>query len=143
MKTLFVCASAFVLLTRVTAADPDALKFGGEPIGIPPLSLAESAARRTSPPAFQSRLPDSSKEKESPTLAPKLLPRTLPDMMRKSKPIHPGSPQVSSRSGMPVITPSEAVDYGMTIIPPNPRVDFKIVVKDPPYPEKTLPEPGK
>lgn len=143
MKTPFVCASAFMLLTRASAADPDALKFGGEQIGIPPLSLAESAARSATPPAFQSRLPAYSDEKESPTLAPKLLPRTVPDVMRKAKPIHPRTPQVSRRSGMPVITPRDDVDYAMTIIPPDPKIDFKIVVKEPPYPEKTLPEPAK
>ena len=136
MKTLFVCASA-ILLTRASAADPNALKFGGEQIGIPPLSLAESAARRATPPAFQSRLPAYSDEKESPTLAPKLLPRTLPNPTRERK---ARSPQVSRRAGMPVITPNDVVDYAMTIIPPDPKIDFKIVVKEPPYPEKTLQE---
>src|SRR5687768_3657344 len=143
MKTLFLCASTFAFLSSASAADPDALKFGGERIGIPPLSLAESVANRATPPLFRSRLPAYSDESEPPKLAPKLVPRTVPDGLRKSMSRHPRSPEVSRRSGMPVITPSDAVDYAMTIVPPDPKIDFKIVVKDPPYPEKTFSEPAK
>ena len=143
MKIVFVFASAIGSLVSASAADPNALKFGGEQIGIPPLSLAESMASSATPPLFRSRLPASSDETESPKLAPKLLPRTVPDLMRKSMPRNPRSPQVSRHHGMPVITPSEAVNYAMTIVPPNPKIDFKIVVKEPAYPAKTQPEAAK
>lgn len=140
MKTLFLCACALAIIGRASAADADALKFGGERIGIPPLSLAESLTSSATSPLFRSRVPAHS---EWPRLAPKLLPRTVPDVMRKSMPRNPRSPQVSRSSGMPVITPSDAVDYAMTIVPPDPKMDFKIVVKEPAYPAKTLPEPAK
>jgi hypothetical protein len=143
MKMLFVCASAIGFLVRASAADPDALKFGGERIGIPPLSLRENLPSGLTPPLFRSRLPSYSDETESSKLAPKFLPRTVPDVMRKSMPRNPRSPQVSRHHGMPVITPSDAVDYAMTIVPPDPKIDFKIVVKEPAYPAKTQPEAAK
>jgi hypothetical protein len=142
MNPLLVCAAAVILLTRTSAADADPLKFGGERTGIPPLSLIGSLPTRAKPPAFSSALPTFSDEMGSPKLAPKLLPRTIPDL-GKSLPRHPRPPQVSRRSGMPIVKPNEAVDYALTIVRPDPEIDFKLVVKEPRYPAKTHPEPAK
>jgi hypothetical protein len=138
MKTLVLCASGLVFLGSAYAADPGLPKFGGEQIGVPPLSLRESIRSNKndtnllpSAPGMQAR----SDSLESPELSPKLLPRVTPPVM-PSTPRNPRAPRVSRDGGMPIILPSEAVDYAMTIVPPDPTVDFKMVIKEPAVPSK-------
>jgi hypothetical protein len=119
-----------LLVAHAIAGDAGALRFGGERIGVPPLSLSESIADRTSTlssPRFKTTLPEA-KEFESPSLSPKLIPRTTPEI---PSPFKPRAPRVRRDSGMPIIVPSDAVDYAMKVVPPDPDVDFKLVIKDP------------
>ena len=134
MKPPRLLTGFFLLLVPAVAADPSALKFGGERIGVPPLSLSESitsgSTRTLHRPPFLTTLPEDSTSPELPHFSPKLLPRTRPSMPRVTK--DPSrSPRVDRDSGMPVIIPNEAVDYAMKVIPPDPNVDFKLVIKDP------------
>jgi len=122
-----------LLVVQAMAGDAGSLRFGGERIGVPPLSLSESIADRASTlrsPQFKTTLPEA-KEFESPSLSPKLLPRTTPEIPPPFNAHKPRVPRVRRDSGMPIIVPSDAVDYAMKVVPPDPDVDFKLVIKDP------------
>jgi hypothetical protein len=135
MKTPFVAAyGCFLLGLSAGAADEGALKFGGEQIGVPPLSLSASVANSVSAPnsnPLDAGLPRNMEGKDAPSISPNLIPRTIPNMMRKLPRQSPQSPNVTRASGMPILIPSDAVDYKMTIIPPDPTIDYKLVIKDP------------
>ena len=70
------------------------------------------------------------KEPERPIFGPRLGPKSIPDVVRNRR-----TPRVSRETGMPVLIPSEAVNYAMTIVPPDPNVDFKMVIKEPANPK--------
>jgi hypothetical protein len=133
MKTRFATAVALIAVGKILAAETTALRFGGERIGIPPLSLTESLARGAA--GAGSLLPDANLPPasglESLSSAPNLLPRTALEARRRDT-LRPGHlPRVSRHSGMPIIEPGDAVDYKLSIVPPNPGVDFKLVIKEP------------
>jgi hypothetical protein len=133
VKTRFATAAALIAVGKILAAETTALRFGGERIGIPPLSLTESLARGAA--GAGSLLPGANLPPasglESLASAPNLLPRTTLESRRRET-LQPGHlPRVSRRSGMPIIEPGDAIDYKLVIVPPNPGVDFKLVIKDP------------
>jgi hypothetical protein len=133
MKTFFLAASGLAFFASSQAADPGALKFGGERIGVPPLSLRDSLTRSVNP--FEAPQSDTGKpavpnEPEPPIFGPRLGPKSIPDVVRNRR-----TPRVSREAGMPVFIPSEAVNYAMTVVPPDPNVDFKMVLKEPANPK--------
>ena len=143
MKAIAVLASALACILNGYAAESSELKFGGERIGVPPLSLAESAKRagNMTAPQLGIKHPSSSDQSESGPLSPNLLPRS--PSLRQGPPPKPRPPQVSRSSGMPIIVPNSAVNYAITVVSPDPAVEFKMVVKDPTPAEKTNPDPVK
>lgn len=133
MKAPRVVTGFLLPLSFAIAADPSALQFGGERIGMPPLSLAESMAndaRTLAQPPFPTTLPEDATPRGRQPLSPKLVPRLSPAVPPNAK-SSSRLPRVDRDSGMPVLIPSEAVDYAMKVIPPDPNVDFKLVIKDP------------
>ena len=130
-------AAPLIAVGSTFAAEAPALGFGGERIGVPPLSLAESiaqgAAGHSSLP-FSAKSPHASRPETLPT--PNLIPRITPEPRQLEKSRVAKSPRVSRSFGMPIIEPSDAVDYKLTIAPPNPAVDFKLVIRDPPPPQE-------
>jgi hypothetical protein len=129
---------AFMALSA-SAADPSVLKFGDERIGVPPLSLAETLAQGATPmkpSQFGAGVPRYANGAESPPVSPNLVPRSTPSLkeLETSRLGLARTPRVSRSSGMPIIEPSETVDYKMRIIPPNPAIDFKLVIIDPGVP---------
>jgi hypothetical protein len=133
MKTLWAATAALASLSPALAADPAPLHFPSERIGVPPLSLSESIADGTTstrPLEFGGGLPSYSAHGQSIVLSPQLVPRTTPNVLRREAPRSSQAPRISRSSGMPIIEPSDAVDYKMTIIRPDPNVDFKLVIKD-------------
>ncbi len=114
------------------AAEPPSLQFGGERIGLPPLSLSERLAQQPpmqTRPKFGTTLPQAATGTEP--FSPQLVPRTGPDLDQLKSSRAAPRPRVSRSSGMPILEPSDAVDYKLTIVPPNPSIDFKLVIKDP------------
>jgi hypothetical protein len=140
MKTPLAAAFAFILLRSALAADPEALLFGSERIGVPPLSLSESIVKLTTlsqPGPFDRFLPGYSTRANSTSLSPSLIPLTgRPNIMPLKKARAARSPQVSREHGMPILVPGTAVDYKLTIVPPDRSVDFKLVIKDPTHARK-------
>ena len=134
VKTHFVAIVACLGIGQVFAAEVPSLKFGGERIGIPPLSLSESIAQRPptlTTPKFGTQLPDFAHGTEPAPLTPQLVPRLTPDPKRLETSRPTPQYRVSRSSGMPVLEPSDAVDYKLTIVPPDPSIDFKHVIKEP------------
>jgi hypothetical protein len=132
MNAHFITLVAFLGVGGAFAAETPSLQFGGERIGIPPLSLSEHLAQRSpaqTPPKFGTTLPQATTGTES--LSPQLVPRTVPDLDSVKTSRAAPRPRVSRSSGMPIFEPSDAVDYKLTIVPPNPSIDFKLVIKDP------------
>jgi hypothetical protein len=132
VKTHFVIIVAVLGFGGAFAAEAPSLQFGGERIGVPPLSLSKSLAQRpltSGTPKFGPNLPQFSTEPAP--LARELVPRTTPDLKSLESSRREPRNRVSRRSGMPIIEPSDAVDYKMTIVPPDPSIDFKLVIKDP------------
>ena len=142
MKTYLAVSGLCILATSFGATDPGALRFGGERIGVPPLSLRDSmnppdAARSL---GFGARIPSLLGGDERPR-APLPTPRVIPDQMRLAP---KNTPRVLRDSGMPVLIPRTDVDYAMKVIPPDPSVDYKLRIKDPgPKPEAEKSEPKK
>ena len=61
---------------------------------------------------------------------PNLLPRTTLNRAPGEALRRAQGPSVSRSSGMPIITPDNAVDYKLVIVPPNPSVDYKMIIRD-------------
>ena len=133
MKAHFITLVVFLGVGGAFAAETPSMKFGGERIGIPPLSLSERLAQQPQPmqavPKFGTPLPQATTGTEP--LSPQLVPRTVPDLDHVKASRAAPRPRVSRSSGMPIIEPSDAADYKLTIVPPNPSIDFKLVIKDP------------
>lgn len=134
MKNLVASALAVLTLGIASAADSSTLKFGGERIGVPPLSLAESlaqSAKNATSPDLGTGLPRLAPGSDSPSLSPQLVPRVTPSLKQLENARAATAPRVSRASGMPILEPSDAVDYKMTIVPPDPTIDFKLAIKNP------------
>lgn len=98
------------------------------------MSLSESLAQRPpmpTTPKFGAKLPQFVTGTEPAPLAPELVPRTAPDLksLEASRPAP--RHRVSRSSGMPILEPTDAVDYKLRMVSPNPAIDFKLVIKDP------------
>jgi hypothetical protein len=118
------------------AADPVLPEFRNQRTSVPPLSLAESianGARWAKPFRFGTDLPRYSSREDS-------TPRS-PDSAQRKGGHTETAPRISSKSGMPIFEPSDAMDYKLTIVPPDPSTDFKMVVKEPG--PKWEPKPAK
>ena len=132
MKAHFITLVAFLGVRGAFAAETPSLQFGGERIGIPPLSLSERLAQQPplpTKPKFGTTLPQATTGMEP--FSPQLVPRTAPDLDHVKTSRAAPRPRVSRSSGMPILEPSDAVDYKLTIVPPNPSIDFKLAIKDP------------
>jgi hypothetical protein len=132
MKT-FV-AAAILVSSGAFAAEPADLEFKNERIGVPPLSLADSIARGAVTPKrgpLSTVSPGTPADSDSRPLSPSLVPPRPRSMTASETNRAAGRPGVDRSSGMPIIIPSDAVNYTMTIIPPNPAIDFKLKMKDP------------
>ena len=133
MKIVPFAVCALTSFVVGNGADPSALTFRSDRIGIPPLSLSESIAKGATTPKplqFGAGLPAYSDRGDS-TRSPLLVPPAIPNVLRREPSRSTRLPYVSRGSGMPILEPSEAVDYKMTVVPPNPAIDFKLVIKDP------------
>ena len=143
MKKLFPSSLGLLVHGIVCGADPNSLAFGGERIGIPPLSLTETIAKSAVPPKpfqFGTSLPSYSALEDRLKLSPDLVPHARPNFAPPaSRPTR--QPRVSRASGMPILEPNDAVDYKLTIVPPDPSIDFKMIVQNPT--PKSQPEPAK
>lgn len=145
MKTYLFAGLTLLTIPPSIAAEMPPLKFGQEKIGVPPLSLAEGLAQnrnQAKPPQFATPLPRPATGDDASPLSPNLLPRKdqifprEPTLARRS-----ASPRVvRSPWGMPIIEPSDAVDYKMVILPTNPNLDAKMIIKDP-TPQTEAPAP--
>ena len=132
MKAHFITLVVFLGVGGAFAAEAPSLQFGGERIGVPTLSLSERLAQKPpmqAAPKFGTPLPQATTGTEP--LSPQLVPRTVPDLDPLKASRAAPRPRVSRSSGLPIIEPSDAVDYKLTIVPPNPSIDFKLVIKDP------------
>jgi hypothetical protein len=116
MKYSHIPAAFFASCVGTYAADDAALRFGGDQIESPPTSLRESIAPLLSKPSL--------------ARAPELLFSLLPRPRQIAATISP-RPQITRSAGMPVITPSDAIDYKMKIVPHDPNIDPKFVIKLP------------
>ena len=144
MKTFFSTSIALLVCCVLHGADPASPAFGGERIGVPPLSLAEIIAKNavtTKPFQFGTGLPAYSAVENRPNLSPNLVPRPPSDLAQREASRSVRSPRVSRASGMPIIEPSDIVDYKLTIVAPDPSIDFKMILKEPA--PKSLPDPAK
>jgi hypothetical protein len=144
VKTHFATIVVFLGVGCAFAAEAPTLQFGGERIGVPPLSLSESLGQRSpmqTTPKFGAKLPQLTTGTEPAPLSPELVPRTVPDLKHLETSRPAPRHRVSRSSGMPILEPSDAVDYKLTIVSPDPAIDFKLVIKDPsPAGEKSPPK---
>lgn len=134
MKNLATAFLAVFTISPVSAADSSTLKFGGERIGVPPLSLTESlasSAKSSGPIGLGPGLPRFAGDPKLPANSPQLIPRLTPSLEQIESARATATPRVSRASGLPIIIPSDAVDYKMTIVRPDPSIDFKLAIKHP------------
>jgi hypothetical protein len=137
MKKHFLFSSGFVLCCGLPAADPTPLTFGGKTIGVPPLLLAEAIADSAATKPIGRAIVGEPSRSPLPNPGLNLLERgpLKPAPTDPTAPTDPAkrsrAPRISRESGMPIITPSEAIDYKMVVIAPNPEIDFKMIIKEP------------
>jgi len=119
------------------------MRFGGERIGLPPLSLADSIAQSAITPKpfqFGARLPRYAVGNDAPSAAPDVRsPSSAEEHLKRDDVRNRRSARVSRSSDMPIIEPDSTVEYALTIVPPNPAIDFKMVIKAPPTPMQAAP----
>lgn len=133
MKTPVLACGLIGWLTALSGAEGNIPKFGGEQIGVPPLSLSESIRQRSIMPrghSFGSTLPRSTDGLPTP-LAPNLIPRAFPTLEERAARASRPTPRVTRESGMPVVVPDDRVVYSMRVTPPDPSIDHKIIVVNP------------
>jgi hypothetical protein len=143
MKTLLSAAFGLLTIGVAPAADPDPLHFGSERIGVPPLSLLEGSRAigpSTGRHRFGTDVPTYSAPhgREGPAL--NLIPRSGPNLESLKANRLARAPRISREFGMPIIEPSDAVDYKLTIVPPDPAIDFKMIVADPVLKDQPAPK---
>jgi hypothetical protein len=141
VKFPITTAAIYVFLGCVRASEPSALQFGGEKIGVPPLSLADSIARGNlalKAPRFGAQVPQFARGPEAPGVPPALIPPATPNTRQLGTSKLASSPRVSHSSGMPIVEPRTDIDYKLRIIAPNPAIDFKLAIKDPGTKEKPV-----
>lgn len=135
VKFSAIAASTVIVLLRcVCASEPPSLRFRGEQIGVPPLSLAESLTRgipATDPARLRADVPQFAPVADLTPAPLALLPRALPDFRQLETARRRPSPRVSSTSSMPIVEPREDIDYKLKIVAPDRTVDFKLVIKVP------------
>lgn len=134
MQNLVALALVVLTFSAACAADLSTLKFGGERIGLPPLSLAErlaQPAQHTPPQGFGAGLPRFTNDSEPPSISPLLVPRGTPSLKQLEAARSSATPRVSRSYGMPIVEPRDAIDYKLTIVPPDPTIDFKLAIKHP------------
>ena len=131
MKTYAIAAWVISFSVLATAADSPLPTFGGEKIGVPPLSLSGSLApKATSPnsPRAGRAVTDLSDPNAQSVPAPNL---GAPLLQRPTLPRPQSAPRISRSAGMPVIEPRDDVDYKLKIVPPDPNIDFKMTIREP------------
>jgi hypothetical protein len=139
VKFAIITAGFFVFLGSVRASEPSAYQFGGEKIGVPPLSLADSIARGNlslEAPKIGAQVPQFARSPDSPGVPPALVPPATSSTRKLGASKLASSPRVSQSSGMPIVEPRTDVDYKLRVIAPNPAIDFKLAIKDPGPKEK-------
>jgi hypothetical protein len=122
------CFTLAVVLSGSALCSAESPKpFGGERIGIPPLSLQESLQQSfgSKPLQFNSADP-----------GPTLLGPTGPNLAAFKVAAAARKPRISAGQGMPIIEPNPDVAYSLKVHAPDPAVDFKMLVKDPSAAEK-------
>jgi hypothetical protein len=129
MKIALVALCAAFCVPALSAAESP-LEFGDAQIGIPPLSLGESARSALAPKSFKfmATFPSFSSGEPSAAPGPTLLPRTTPRLADIAAAAATRKSRLSPNSRMPILDPNPAVDYRMKVHAPDPTIDFKLVI---------------